>query len=1167
MTLTRSRAASLIRATLPLVGLALGCTPIHEHESTANPDFAKRTTSPLTIDSRPWVLEAELAEPPNIKAESIAVSGDWAAAAGRADGSSDWPDVLVFGKHSGLWTLDENLNSSDPLNRDPTAGYGAAVAASGDIILVGAPGASTTGAVSARIREGWFTRPLVPNDAAPGSLFGQSLSISNDDIAVIGAPGDRGRGAVYIFTRDPRDIQGWIQLAKLTPTDTDIIGFGRSVSIARDIVVIGAGSPSTAGAAYVFVHKSGNEWRLQQKLVAETGIKNFGISVSLFQDTALIGAAEPDRTIRGAAYVFTRADSTWHQRAKISPDTAANGFGSAVGIFGDAAVVGDPTAGASYIFLNDGSSWIEVARETGKSGFGKAVAISNDQAFAVAPGDHSVTVLTRGGSSWAQTQYLRGFDTYPINATANDNTVIINARSSLTSACVYRAFVRTDSGWVDQQQLDVELATNECKGSIGLSGNTAVLNPIDEWGHSRGPQMFVRAGSTWTLQGRIATRDQLSFGSAVSISGDTLIVGAADRAMAHVFIRNGTAWTEQQRLTLHESIHDPSFGYSVNVSGDIALIGGKYDAYVFKRSGVSWTEQMQVYPDYLDNPLFVSLSGDTAVVGSDSSAIYVLLVNGAFWDSQQLYWPGIAASQPHPFSTAGNLVIIGDPEANAHPFGIGEITEGAAHVFFKHDQEWMTGPTLSGWRNRLASLGMAVSATPDTLVIQDRIGTFVLRQHDEGSPGAQCTTGDECTTGACVDGVCCDRWCDGECESCSAQLTGLSEGTCGRVHAGVRCGPNEIRCASRDQFATSSTCDANGACQPVNLSDCDGNFACIHDTSADHCASDCGAQGGYDHTLCATTHFCDGDLTGVHHGVCRPDLPAGSPCSVNEQCVSGQCSGKCLGEQGAHCQSQSECASGYCVDGVCCQEACARPCEACSLSDSDPLAGVCRKVKTPLASHPPCQGEGRCAGYCTGSDSECFYPGPAKECASASCSGALLTPARGCDNAGQCAPSIPQGCNGFACSEAGDACKTSCSTNADCESGRRCHPDTGQCVVFGATCKGGFTVVLPDGTEQSCAGHCQGEGICKDDCGSQRDCAPYHDCIGGRCTANANPATSGGASRSAADDDSGCSCRTQETRAGSSALGTKLVGFGLLGMVLLVRAGTRRSRRSNASLD
>ena len=74
------------------------------------------------------------------------------------------------------------------------------------------------------------------------------------------------------------------------------------------------------------------------------------------------------------------------------------------------------------------------------------------------------------------------------------------------------------------------------------------------------------------------------FGTSVSISGDTALVGAyqdddagSDTGSAYVFVRSGDTWTQQAKLTASDAAAGDYFGYSVSVSGDTALVGAPHD--------------------------------------------------------------------------------------------------------------------------------------------------------------------------------------------------------------------------------------------------------------------------------------------------------------------------------------------------------------------------------------------------------------------------------------------------------------------------------------------------------------------------------------------------------------------------------------------------------------
>ena len=103
------------------------------------------------------------------------------------------------------------------------------------------------------------------------------------------------------------------------------------------------------------------------------------------------------------------------------------------------------------------------------------------------------------------------------------------------------------------------------------------------------------------------------FGNSVEINGYDAIVGAyfddvstqGNAGSAYVFVYGGASWSQQQKLTASDAQSNDEFGGSVSIDGDYAIVGAyKEDgsgtdrgaAYVFVRSGSSWTEQQKLTP-------------------------------------------------------------------------------------------------------------------------------------------------------------------------------------------------------------------------------------------------------------------------------------------------------------------------------------------------------------------------------------------------------------------------------------------------------------------------------------------------------------------------------------------------------------------------------------------
>jgi hypothetical protein len=112
-----------------------------------------------------------------------------------------------------------------------------------------------------------------------------------------------------------------------------------------------------------------------------------------------------------------------------------------------------------------------------------------------------------------------------------------------------------------------------------------------------------------------------AFGRSVAISGDSIIVGAPgddergeNAGAAYVFVRDASgAWIERQKLLPYEAIAGDFFGWSVDLDGDVIVVGAPGDrrdlngvplspntsrgaAYVFVLVNGSWVQQTRLQP-------------------------------------------------------------------------------------------------------------------------------------------------------------------------------------------------------------------------------------------------------------------------------------------------------------------------------------------------------------------------------------------------------------------------------------------------------------------------------------------------------------------------------------------------------------------------------------------
>jgi hypothetical protein len=352
---------------------------------------------------------------------SVAISGDTAVAGAPGDdiGSNlDQGSAYVFVRSGTTWVLQQKLTAADGAASDQ---FGWSVAVSGSTIVVGSPGDDINanadqGSAYVFVRSGttWaLQRKLMQADGAAVDNFGWGVALNGNTAVVSAFRDDEGvqqdNGSAYVFVRSGTT---WTQQAKLLAEDRSSASqFGYSVGVSGDFVIVGARFEgvgllsSDRGAAYIFA-RSGTVWKQQSKLVAaDRGPgDHFGYSVAIDGDTAVVGSRFDDVGLnidQGSAYVFTRTDTSWRQRAKLTASDGAphDEFGVSVAISDDIIVVGASQNagrnGKAYFFGLNGSTWVQQPTLFATDGapgdfFGSSVAISAGTAVVGAVFDDSL---------------------------------------------------------------------------------------------------------------------------------------------------------------------------------------------------------------------------------------------------------------------------------------------------------------------------------------------------------------------------------------------------------------------------------------------------------------------------------------------------------------------------------------------------------------------------------------------------------------------------------------------------------------------------------------------------------------------------------------------------------------------------------------------------------
>jgi hypothetical protein len=359
----------------------------------------------------------------------------------------------------------------------------------------------------------------------------------------------------------------------------------------------------------------------------EVGGAGSRVAVAALVAMALLLAASP------AALAITEDD-----KVVASDATEADAFGDAVAVDRNRLLVGAPLEdvgviddqGAVYLFRRKGSTWVEAVKLTASDGFigdlfGSSVAMDGETLVVGAGGEGlgrgAVYVFRRKGSTWTEEAKL----------TASDG----DRRDGL--------------------------------GKVAVDGNTVLAGAAGDDFRQGAAYVFRRRGSTWTEEAKLTASDgsfEDLFGTSVALDRGTALVGAPgdedSEGSAYVFTRSGSTWTQRRKLTALHGAPDDSFGGSVDLDGETALIGTPSDnvrtranqgsAYVFTGRRSTWTQRRKL-------------------IASDGAAF------DAFGGSVAL---------------DGRTALLGAPLDNVQ----GDADRGSAYVFRRTQSTWSQGPKL-----------------------------------------------------------------------------------------------------------------------------------------------------------------------------------------------------------------------------------------------------------------------------------------------------------------------------------------------------------------------------------------------------------------------------------------------------------------------------------------
>jgi len=344
-----------------------------------------------------------------------------------------------------------------------------------------------------------------------------------------------------------------------------------------------------------------------------------GFAVAIDSNWAMSGVMRSD-TIFGSAgkvLVYRRVNHNWSLvQSLVSGDPQTEGnFGWSVDLSGDRAIVGAPfeqeayaLGGAAYVFERSGNSWTQKAQffgDTTESGFANSAAISGDYAVVGAPFPAPPTFVGAGVAfvyrrdslgAWLRDTTLHASDAIPNilfgwSVAIDDDVIVVGARQGVVHSTIIGGaayvFRRSGTVWIQEAKLRaVDPDYHDFFGtSVSVSGDTVIVgaNGDNEKGNDAGAAYVFERDSLGMWQHLSKFQPATAgdeFGSAVSIDGRWAIVGASlagandsYKGAAWMYYRDNTSWVAASMLAPHDLAYGDRFGYSVSISGPCAVVG------------------------------------------------------------------------------------------------------------------------------------------------------------------------------------------------------------------------------------------------------------------------------------------------------------------------------------------------------------------------------------------------------------------------------------------------------------------------------------------------------------------------------------------------------------------------------------------------------------------
>jgi hypothetical protein len=363
----------------------------------------------------------------------------------------------------------------------------------------------------------------------------------------------------------------------------------------------------------------------------------------------------------------------------------------------------------------------------------------------------------------------QGEDLLGYSVAVSGNTVAVGAPGGDSGQGAAYIFVKPASGWANMTQTAELTASNGAAGdefgySVAIDGDTVVAGAYGATiGSDRYDQgaayVFVEPAGGWTNMTQTARLTASNgakddwFGASVSISGNTIAIGAAyaqndsyDGAV-YVFVKPAAGWRTTSNfnaeLTPLNGTGFGEFGMSTAIAGDTVVAGAQgatvgsnlYQGavYIFVKPAGGWAGSLTSVAELTasDGQIgdrlgqAVAVSGDTVIGGAYQNdtargAAYVFTMPEGGW-SNMTQTAKLTASDGAAYdwfgysvAIAGNTVVVGASDATNF--------QGKAYIYVKPTSGWETtsqfrAELIAGDGSANDAFGISVSISGRTVAV------------------------------------------------------------------------------------------------------------------------------------------------------------------------------------------------------------------------------------------------------------------------------------------------------------------------------------------------------------------------------------------------------------------------------------------------------------------